>query len=80
MKKNDMAILLIIVVLVSLAAWFGAGSLIGEPKTNPIQVEQVAPIGASFPAPDGRVFNEKSVDPTVEITDDGSSNAKPFAN
>lgn len=80
MKKNDIGAIILIVVIAGVISYFIANALIGKPKNNPIQIEQVTPIGASFPTPDLRVFNDKSVDPTVEINGGGQSVDKPFSN
>lgn len=80
MKKNDIAVVVIIVAIAGVFSYFIANAIIGKPKTNPVQVEQITPIGASFPTPDSRVFNDKSVDPTVEISGGGQSADRPFAN
>lgn len=80
MKKNDIAAIILIVAIAAVFSYFIANAVIGKPTNNPVQVEQVTPVGASFPAPDPRVFNDSAVDPTVEI--DGSEQAtdQPFAN
>jgi hypothetical protein len=80
MKKNDIAAIIIIVAIAGVFSYFIANALIGKPKNNPVQVEQVTPVGATFPTPDSRVFNEDAVDPTVEINGDGQSTNQPFAN
>ena len=80
MKKNDVAAIILIVAIAGVFSYFIASAVIGKPKNNPIQVEQVTPIGSTFPTPDSRVFNENAVDPTVEISGDGQSTDKPFTN
>jgi hypothetical protein len=80
MKKNDVAALVIIVAIAGVMSYFIANAVIGKPKNNPVQVESVTPIAPNFPAPDPRVFNDKAVDPTVEINGDGQSSNQPFAN
>lgn len=80
MKKNDLAALVAIIVVAGVIAYFIANAVIGQPKNNPVQVEQVTAIAPTFPAPDSRVFNDQSIDPTVEISGDGQSSQQPFAN
>lgn len=79
MKKNDIASLVLIVAIAGVIAYFVANALIGQPKNNPVQVEKVTPIQSTFPAPDGRVFNDKAIDPTVEISGDNPQSNAPFA-
>ena len=80
MRKNDIAAIILIVVMAGVIAYFIANSLIGKPANNPVQVEQVSPIAPNFPAPDSRVFNDGAVDPTVEVSGDGQSADEPFTN
>ena len=80
MKKNDVAALLVIVVVAGIFSYVIANALVGKPKNNPVQVEQVTSINETFPTPDSRVFNDQAVDPTVEINGDGQSADRPFAN
>lgn len=80
MKKNDLAALVVIVVVAGIISYFVANALIGKPETKPVEVEQVTAIAPTFPAPDSRVFNDKAIDPTVEINKDGQVSNQPFAN
>ncbi len=80
MKKNDIGAIVIIVVIAGIISYFLASRVVGKPQNNPVQVEQVTKIAPTFPAPDSRVFNEKAIDPTVEITGSGQSTETPFTN
>ena len=79
MKKNDIAAIVLIVALATVVSYLVANTVIGQPQNDPVQVEQVTPIGASFNAPDSRIFNDKAIDPTVKVKG-GSSADKPFGN
>lgn len=78
MKKNDIAIVIVIVAVAGVVSYFLANAVIGRPNNNPVEVEQVTPIAPNFPAPDSRVFNSNGIDPTVEIDGDGQSAGQPF--
>ena len=80
MKKNDIAAIVLIVAIAGVIAYFIADAVIGKPANNPVQVEQVTSIAPNFPTPDSRVFNDKAVDPTVEVNGDGQSADQPFSN
>jgi len=80
MKQNDIAAIVLIVAIAGVISYFVAGSVIGKPQNNPVQVESVTPISARFPSPDPRVFNDKSVDATVEITGSGQGTDRVFSN
>jgi len=80
MKKNDIAAVVLIVFFAGVISFFIASAVIGKPKNNPVEVEQVTPINANFPTPDARVFNDKAIDPTVEVQGGGQPADTPFSN
>lgn len=79
MKKNDIAVLLLVVVFAGTLSYVASGILVGGSKDNQaVQVEQVVPIAPNFPTPDERVFNSDAIDPTVNIDGSSTSTDKPF--
>lgn len=80
MKQNDIASIVLIVAIAGVISYFVASAVIGKPENNPVQVEQVTPIAKSFPAPDSRIFNDKSIDATVEIQGSGQNSDQIFDN
>lgn len=80
MKQNDIAAIVLIVAIAGVIAYFVASTVVGRPENNPVQVEQVTPIGATFPAPDSRIFNDKAIDATVEIQGGGENTNQLFNN
>lgn len=80
MKQNDIAAIVLIAAIAGVIAYFVASAVIGSPQNNPVSVEQVTPISASFEAPDQRIFNDKSVDATVEIQGSGENTNQVFNN
>lgn len=80
MKKNDIAAIVVIVVIAGIVSYFIANAVVGKPQNDPVKIEKVTPIGQSFPKPDSRVFNDKAIDPTVEISGDGQVSNQPFDN
>lgn len=79
MKKNDIAAVVLIVAIAGVISYFIANAVIGRPANNPVEVEQVTPIGPNFPTPDERVFNSNALDPTVEVEPGGQAADQPFA-
>lgn len=72
--------LVLIVAIAAVAAFFIGKAVIGNPNTKAIEVETAQPISDSFPQPDSRVFNDKAIDPAVNITIGGNnSNTNPFS-
>ncbi len=80
MKQNDVAAIVLIVAVTGVIAFFVANAVIGQPKNNPVQVEQVTTISPNFSIPDSRVFNDQAIDPTVTINGNGQATDQPFTN
>lgn len=80
MKQNDIAAIVLIVAVTGVISYFVANAVIGQPKNNPVQVEQITTIEPNFPTPDTRVFNDQAIDPTVTINGNGQATDQPFTN
>ncbi|MGB3008814.1 MAG: hypothetical protein WBB33_00470 [Candidatus Saccharimonadales bacterium] len=78
MKKNDIAII-ILIVSVCIVAGYGLGRLlIPSDRNKSVTYEYVEPISSDAAAPDVRIFNGDSVNPSVQIIIGAPSNQKPF--
>lgn len=80
MKKNDIAAVVLIVMLATVISFIVASTVVGTPQNDPVQVEEVTPIQEGFPAPDSRVFSKDAIDPTVDIKGGSGNSSQPFAN
>lgn len=80
MKKNDIAAIVLIVMIATVISFIVANTVIGTPQNDPVQVEEVTPIQESFPAPDSRIFNKDAIDPTVDIEGGSENSSQPFSN
>jgi hypothetical protein len=78
MKKNDIALIVLIVSITMTISYFLAKAIIGEPKSQNTQVEVVEPITSSVPEPDPAIFNKDAINPTVPIQIGNPSNQQPF--
>lgn len=78
MKKNDVAIIILIISITMTISYFLAKAIIGEPKSLNTQVEVVEPITSTVPEPDPTVFNKDAINPTVPIQIGNPSNQQPF--
>jgi len=78
MKKNDIALIVLVVSVALVVSYFSLGALFGEPSKNTTKVEEVEPISAELPEPSERIFNEDAIDPTVVIEIGKPSNRQPF--
>jgi hypothetical protein len=82
MKKNDFAILAVIIIVSSLFAYILAGALIGGPKKRNLSTEVVDKIQATFPDVQSQEFtkfyNKDALNPTQVVTIGDGSNPSPF--
>ncbi|HEX4662002.1 MAG TPA: hypothetical protein VH144_00120 [Candidatus Saccharimonadales bacterium] len=78
MKKNDMALIILIVSISLLVSYFVGKAIIGEPKKQSTQVEVVEPITSNVTDPSPLVFNKDAINPTVPIQIGNPSNQQPF--
>lgn len=78
MKKNDIALLVLIVSISLIASYFALNAIIGNPSQHTVTVEKVEPISSELPEPSDKIFNEKAIDPAVVIEIGNPSNQQPF--
>jgi glucose uptake protein GlcU len=81
MKRNEIALLILIVGIVSGAGYYIGQSLLGNQVTKPVKVETAQPITAEVSKPSDTIFNENSINPTVNVTiGTPNNNDTPFGN
>jgi hypothetical protein len=78
MKKNDIAMIILIASVSAMFAYFIGRTLIGDPESRAVQVKTVEAISTDVERPDATVFNKNAINPTVEINIGNSSNQQPF--
>ncbi|MDZ7786544.1 MAG: hypothetical protein U5L95_05550 [Candidatus Saccharibacteria bacterium] len=78
MKKNDIALILVIVIVAGIFSFILANFVIAPSSERQAEVENVAPITSEFQRPDEKFFNEKSNNPTQEIRISEGGNEDPF--
>jgi len=78
MKKNDIALIVLVVSLSLTASYFVLKAFIGEPSGNTQTIEKVEPISAELQEPSDKIFNKNAIDPTVVIEIGNPSNQQPF--
>lgn len=79
MKSKDIALIGVVVFISIIVSVFVSKAVISSPKNRQQSVEVVPAISSTFPSPDSRYFNAKSIDPTQTITIGGSTNTNPFS-
>lgn len=78
MRKNDIALLVLIISITLVASFFIVKAIFGEPKNSATEVEKVDPIATEVAAPSPSVFNKDAINPTVVIQIGDPSNQQPF--
>jgi len=80
MKKNEIA-LLILIIGVSIGIAYAAGQAIfGGTSAKPVDVETAEAISADVQRPEERIFNENAINPTVPVKIGDGSSQQPFGN
>lgn len=80
MRKNDIALIILIVSIALVISFFVGKAVIGDPQNKPVMVEVAKPISDSFVAPSPAIFNDQAVNPTENITIGNSNKEDPFGN
>jgi hypothetical protein len=78
MKKNDIALIVLIVSVSLVASYFIVKAIVGDPKKQEVSAEVVEPITPNLVQPSNKIFNRDSINPTVVIQIGNPSNQQPF--
>lgn len=78
MKKTDIALIVIIVIISLGASYFIGQAVLGQFKQADTQVEVTDPITSTITPPDDTIFNSDAINPAVPINIGDSLNREPF--
>lgn len=78
MKQKDFALIAVVIVISVVFSLVLSNAVIGSPKKNQLKAADVDALSASFPLPDEKYFNDKSLDPTQTIQIGNANNPDPF--
>ena len=78
MKKNDIAIIVIVAIVAGVFSFVIANFIFSKDKTYKLDAPTVQAITADFQLPDKKYFNKESLDLTKDITVQINSNNQPF--
>ncbi len=67
MKRNDIAIIVLIASVSVVLAYFLANALIGNPSSQSVKVKTAKPISTDITEPSSAIFNKDAINPTVEV-------------
>ncbi len=79
MKKNDIAVLILIASISLVISFFLVKALFGEPKNDQTKVEVAESVSATVVEPSPLIFNKGAINPTVVIQIGSPSNQPPFS-
>lgn len=78
MKRKDILLIAVIVIISGAISFFISSLLFKVPKAQETKVEVVQPITPDFVTADDRYFNASSFDPTQNINIGNNQNPTPF--
>lgn len=78
MKKNDLALIILIVSISLVFSYFVVKLIIGEPQKANLTAESVDPITSDIVQPSPGIFNKNALNPTVVIKIGNPANQQPF--
>lgn len=79
MKRNEIALIVVVVGLVVMSTYFLFNSFFGQAALQPVKVQSATPITGSITnPPDKAVFNKEAINPAVSVTIGDQSNQQPF--
>ena len=73
MKKTDIAMILLIAVGSITIAFFVTQYFLGDTNEETVKVKVIEKIESNVTAPDSAIFNKDAINPTVEVTIDGTN-------
>lgn len=78
MKRNEFALIIIIVSVVIMVTYLIANSFFGQTTLQPVTVPKANLITTAIQQPDPSVFNKDAINPAVTITIGDQANQQPF--
>ncbi|HET9412271.1 MAG TPA: hypothetical protein VFO38_05550 [Candidatus Saccharimonadales bacterium] len=78
MKRNDIALLVLIVSLTLVVSFLAVKAVFGEPEKQAVKVEKIEPISGQITQPTGSIFNRNAINPTIVIQIGSPANQQPF--
>jgi hypothetical protein len=77
-KKNELALLILVVSISLIGAYVIGNAVVGAPGGDGTEVEMVDPISAEVAEPDAAIFNRNAINPTVPVRIGDPANRSPF--
>lgn len=80
MKKNEIALLLLIIGISFGSSFLLVRSVIGDAKAKSVDVQTVEKMISEVVEPEARTFRQGAINPTVEASIGAPSNKQPLGN
>ena len=68
MKKNDIALVVLIAAVSLIASYFIVSAIFMQNKKNEARVKTISAIDNKVPEPSKSIFSDKSINPAVKVT------------
>lgn len=78
MKKNEIALLILVMSIVGFATYLTVNAVIGRIAREPVEVEKAEEFSGTVVAPDDSIFNPSAINPTVKVKIGDQSGQQPF--
>ncbi len=79
MKRNEIALLIVIVGISALSSYFLINSIVqSNGSQKPVNVKVAAPISTVVTQPNPAVFNKEALNPTIKVKIGDQANNQPF--
>jgi len=78
MKKGDITVIILIISISLIAAYFIGQAVLGATKQGQAEVETVEVIDPTVAPIDAAIFNKEAINPAVPIKIGDSTNQQPF--
>lgn len=78
MKRNDIALIILIASITLVISFLLVKTIFGEPQSAAVKVEKIAPISGNITQPPVSIFNKEAINPTVVIQIGNAANQQPF--
>ena len=79
MKRSDWALIVLIVAVVGVAAYFIVNAFVGSPADNLEKVETAIKISPDVIEPSESIFSTNAINPTVKVRIGEAGGQQPFS-
>lgn len=78
MKKNEIALLILVMSIVGFVTYLTLNALLGKASSQPVDVEKAEAFQTGIVEPSDSIFNGSAINPTVKVKIGDQSGQQPF--